>query len=483
MQLPTISAGRGFALLSRPDPAQAIAHQTWCRARNQVLAHLAANRGPIAVIDQPGTGKTLLLATLAELLREADHQVRLIYRPDLELDCAATQITLIDEIDKIGKDDLLRFLQNAGTCICAGLPSVAQTLSDAKAKIAIVTLAPLLPEEVRPFIETRLKKSGLVPDYLAEDAAAAIAAYSAGIPRVVNSLLLGAAVVATAKGAKRVSAEHVGEAIAMRGDAGDNAFARSPGFLDGAEQQSAASQTADRVPYDLTETQMVTRPTDGLGAVASVTDKSRAGYLRQPRAAAAVAGCSLLILTLLVGRLFFHPPQPVGTVTGSTSPVAAPSNSAGAAGSHRAETRAERDVQQRSSPSYPGSSQVGTRDGSGPNKVSAWHNALALVERAFPRGAAAQIVVTYERRNATDEAAAARLAAKIRGYGLVVGDPVAVSPGSRAGTISYFFAEDHDAAADTAKRLKGEYSDVRLAPISRRDLSVRPGTVVISIRS
>jgi hypothetical protein len=230
------------ALRNGLDPTQVVAHQGWRRARREVLERIASKAGPIAVLGEAGTGKTALLHHLTSLLEQVGYQALLTDRGDVKLDFSEDEIVLLDEADKLAKPVLVRLLQQAPACVCAGLPSFAQSLDGSDLDISLVELAPLSPDETRLFIAERLTNAGWPSDYLTEDAMATIVSYSAGVPRIINLLIRSAVLISAGDGADRVTGSHADEAVAIRGEIDSTVAAWAENSAALTEPQVAAAE-------------------------------------------------------------------------------------------------------------------------------------------------------------------------------------------------------------------------------------------------
>ncbi len=204
-------------------PDLVVAHPYWREALAAVRAALSRPHAIVAVLGPPGTGKTLLLRAMMGALRAAGEDAVLLTRGDADAGPAsrgvpgAPQIVLVDEADRI---DLaaVRALLDAGArgIVLAALPAMAERL-DAVPGVAVVTLRALRPDEATAFVRARMLAAG-VPDRLTGDALAELVANGAGIPRLLCGLLTAAEFVASLQGAPAVTAEHIREAVLLRGD-------------------------------------------------------------------------------------------------------------------------------------------------------------------------------------------------------------------------------------------------------------------------
>lgn len=238
------------------------------RSHNEALAALSegikTDRGFMALIAQPGMGKTTLLYRLMEELRETAHTVflfqtqcnsREFFQYLLnELGITATGmdlvsmhkklnevlfsemlsgrrfVVIVDEAQGLDRTVLetIRLLSDFETThaklleiVLAGQPQLAVTLaqprlSQLRQRIVIVRgLEPLSPHDTACYIEHRLKVAGYSggPIFTPE-ALALIAKRSRGIPREINNICFNALSFGEARECQAISAEIMQESLA-----------------------------------------------------------------------------------------------------------------------------------------------------------------------------------------------------------------------------------------------------------------------------
>ncbi len=221
-----------------------------------------SNRGFLALIAQPGMGKTSLLLQYLEYLRnrtrtayifqtDCDSREFLRYLlTDLGVDTtgkdiaamheALNQILLeemragrrfilvIDEAQNLRENVLesVRLLSNFETpwmklmqIVIAGQPQLAECLArpsmaQLRQRISsVIRLEPFTPEETTAYINHRLWVAGYSgPDLFTVGARLSIAEYASGIPRTINTLCFNAMSIAYAMNAKKIDLKIVEEA-------------------------------------------------------------------------------------------------------------------------------------------------------------------------------------------------------------------------------------------------------------------------------
>ena len=193
----------GFPFRLQTTPAEAIPHSSWCRAHAAALA--ALRRGePVAVLGRPGTGKTLLLQSIAHALREAGRRPGCVGQ-------AGCDVVIVDEAGAVPPGDLIALRRSHTPYILAALLDTTLKLPRLR-----VTLDPLPAEEVARVVARRLAAGGRPADYFEPEAILELARQSGGLMRLVLVLAGAATVFAEHDGVPRVTREHVADAATMR---------------------------------------------------------------------------------------------------------------------------------------------------------------------------------------------------------------------------------------------------------------------------
>ena len=245
-----------------PDPAYLYASRTHSEALANLSSGVADNRGFLALIAQPGMGKTTLLYRLLEDLRDTTRTVLVSQTTctsrefieyilqelgvDIEgmglvsmhgtlneilfeeLLAGKRFVLVVDEAQNLDNDVLetVRMLSNFEThnakllqIVLAGQPRLAMKLtqpglSQLRQRIAVLShLEPFTAEETRLYIEHRLKVAGYSGDPIFDSAAIGlIARQSDGIPRIINNICYRSLQLSAARGQHAVTAEIAREA-------------------------------------------------------------------------------------------------------------------------------------------------------------------------------------------------------------------------------------------------------------------------------
>jgi general secretion pathway protein A len=246
-----------------PDPAYLYAGRTHSDAHASLLLGIEDNRGFLALIAQPGMGKTTLLYRLMEELRDTTRTV-LVSQTQctshefieyiLQELCVETKgmglvamhgklneilfeellagkrfVLVVDEAQNLDDSVLetVRMLSNFEThnakllqIILAGQPPLAAKLaqprlSQLRQRIAVLShLEPFSQEETALYIWHRMKVAGSTDEPVFDMASIRlIARHSRGIPRIINNLCYTSLLLAHARQERKVTAEIVQEAI------------------------------------------------------------------------------------------------------------------------------------------------------------------------------------------------------------------------------------------------------------------------------
>lgn len=247
-----------------PDPKYLYLSRTHGEALNALLDGIKADRGFMALIAEPGMGKTTILYRLLEELRDSARTVflfqtqcdsREFFRYILselgiktrrmglvsmhnklneilfgEMLAGRRFVVVVDEAQDLDEPVLetIRLLSDFETphakllgIILSGQPLLAEklaqpALSQLKQRIAIVRrLERLSADETAFYIEHRLKVAGFSGGQLFEpEALALIAEQSQGIPREINNLCFNALSLGAARRSPTISGEIAQEAFA-----------------------------------------------------------------------------------------------------------------------------------------------------------------------------------------------------------------------------------------------------------------------------
>ncbi|PYU19740.1 MAG: hypothetical protein DMG32_23730 [Acidobacteria bacterium] len=251
-----------------PDPTYLYLSRTHHEALAALLEGVKADRGFMALIAEPGMGKTTLLYRLMEEVQDSARTVFLfqtqcdsreffryilselgIKTPRMglvsmhkklndlllsEMLAGKRFVIIVDEAQNLEGPVLetIRLLSDFETphaklleIVLAGQPQLAAKLaqpglSQLRQRIAILRcLEPLNAQETACYIEHRLKVAGYSGDLLfAPDALSLIAAQSQGIPREINNICFNALSLGEAKGCQMISGEIVQEVLAITVD-------------------------------------------------------------------------------------------------------------------------------------------------------------------------------------------------------------------------------------------------------------------------
>lgn len=247
-----------------PDPRFLYLGPTHREALASLLHGIRSGRGFTALIAAPGMGKTTLLFNLLRSLKDYTKTAFLFQTlcgpgefinglvADLGIDDDGKNITrmqaklneyllresylgrqvvvIIDEAQNLDEQvlEVVRMLSNFETAnkkllhvVLAGQPQLAvklssRSLTQLRQRISIVArLAPLNGDEIRAYIEHRLRVAGAASEkpFFSGKAYAMIAEQSGGIPRNINNLCFNSMSLACALQRPRVDASMVQETI------------------------------------------------------------------------------------------------------------------------------------------------------------------------------------------------------------------------------------------------------------------------------
>jgi type II secretory pathway predicted ATPase ExeA len=305
-----------------PDPAYLYASRTHTEALASLSDGIRDTRGFLALIAEPGMGKTTLLYQLAQELRDTSRIVHVSQTQcdsrefiqyilqELGVDVSSIGfvamhgklneilfeellagkrfLLIVDEAQNLDESVLetVRMLSNFEThnakllqIILAGQPQLAAKLSrpglsQLRQRVAVLgRLDPFTAEETGLYIAHRLKVAGYSGEPIfGEEPVGLITRYSKGIPRNINNLCYNCLRLAHARGLRAVTSEIVQESAA-RLDV--EALAHPHATVAAAIAAAAANATAAaaKIP-SVRPTSPAPPPTALLPAPATATDKS-----------------------------------------------------------------------------------------------------------------------------------------------------------------------------------------------------------------
>jgi general secretion pathway protein A len=247
-----------------PDPAYLYPSRTHCEALDLLTEGILGGRGFLALIAEPGMGKTTLLYQVLEGLRDSARAAYLFQTQcdsreffqyllsELGVDTGGMGLVdmhnklnemlfaemlagkrfvlVVDEAQNLADSVLetVRLLSDFETShtkllqiILAGQPQLAEKLAhprlaQLRQRITVLSrLETLSPEETARYINHRLKVAGHCGEPLfTPEAVAAIAESSGGIPRKINNICFNALSLGYAEGRKMVASETVRKVVA-----------------------------------------------------------------------------------------------------------------------------------------------------------------------------------------------------------------------------------------------------------------------------
>ncbi|MGI4942836.1 MAG: AAA family ATPase [Janthinobacterium lividum] len=482
-------------------------HRAWLTARDQALAAVRAGDGLILVLGPPGTGKSLLLQELARLLGSGGYDVLFQFRGDITVeadDVAADspkqslrRVVLVDEADRMTEAVLKRLEQlGAASLVCAGLDGTSSGFGRRPA--TVVRLALLAPDEVGAFAAARLARAGRPATPLGDEAIQRLAERSGGVPRVVVMLADAAAFLAALDGAACITASHIDQAAAMRGDdevrnaslpeaepngtmqpqaaekvweaspLARQAVRRSPGQAHAALSliERTAAMQAGMVPNAL-PVRTVRENTVHLETAADeptvpvlVKQETKQGFTWGRGAALSAASG----IAALCGWLTLQPVLPVQQgqpVPEQPATIAVLFGSAGqgASSNKRPDTTLVL-------PEPPGAARQAEEGSASATRL--------------PAGVPGHVIIYYARNDAVTEAKATDLARMLLAAGMMVDDLVAIPRQTRVPGVRYFFAEDRDTADEVLGWAGLSFVDLR-ASAARPGALPRPGMIEVTM--
>src|ERR1700723_2439044 len=245
-----------------PDPAFLYPSRTHCEALDSLTDGILGGRGFLALIAEPGLGKTTLLYQVLEGLRDTARAVFLFQTQcnsreffqyllsELGVDSTGMGLVamhnklnemlfaemlagrrfvlIVDEAQNLddGVLETIRLLSNFETSntkllqiVLAGQPQLAEKLNHPRLaqllqRLTVVQhLEALTPEESARYVRHRLKIGGNSEDEIFDrNALAAVAALSGGVPRSINRICYNSLLEAHGQGVRTVTPEIVAQA-------------------------------------------------------------------------------------------------------------------------------------------------------------------------------------------------------------------------------------------------------------------------------
>ncbi|HEV8076684.1 MAG TPA: AAA family ATPase, partial [Candidatus Acidoferrum sp.] len=246
-----------------PDPAYLYASRTHCEALDSLTEAILGDRGFLALIAEPGMGKTTLLNQVLDGLRDTARAVFLFQTQcdsreffqylmnELGVDSTGMGLVamhnklneilfaemlagrrfvlIVDEAQNLDESVLetIRMLSNFETThsklvqiILSGQPQLGEKLRENRLaqllqRITVVQyLEPFSPEETAGYVRHRLKVAGYKGESLFQTGALAlIAEQSRGIPRNINKICFRSLLEGYAAGSQNLSSDLVEKAI------------------------------------------------------------------------------------------------------------------------------------------------------------------------------------------------------------------------------------------------------------------------------
>lgn len=196
-----------------PVASKAILVPSWQRARDQSCSALLAGEMCVVVTGLPGTGKTLLVDTVARALRSTGWTtVTLAARLPSNAEFATLKgsaAILIDDADRLSATELrtLNRLRQCSVLLAGAVGLEKRCPADSR-----VTLTPLPLDEVATYVRLWLERADLDPDLITEAAVAHLTDVSAGIPQALSMLLVDSLKAAQADGSEQIEEHHIDNA-------------------------------------------------------------------------------------------------------------------------------------------------------------------------------------------------------------------------------------------------------------------------------
>lgn len=215
-----------FGLHSDPfgsaiDPAAAFESAAFRSAREQLLDQLHQGARLVTLIGAAGTGKSLLLRAVEQIVTAEGRIVQRVDRGDLlnSTPIADSDLLLVDEADRMDDATLAALTHSASDPARPAivLASAHRILDRLRGPLQPrqVTLGPLTPTDARAFLLDRVACAGGDPKLFSPGALGALTYAADGSPRLLRILASNALFEAALAGARTVDIGHARQAISM----------------------------------------------------------------------------------------------------------------------------------------------------------------------------------------------------------------------------------------------------------------------------
>lgn len=430
-------------------PEQVVVHPGWAAAWQVALVALnvrPARPGQIvAIVGQPGVGKSLFIQALDAALRP--NQPVVLIRPGSPVEVGSPQIVpeivLVDDADRLPPEVTEALIHRGYRCVLAGSPALLDRFPAGLSDFSVIELRPIAPADVAAFLAVQLARAGQPAHRFTPDAVTVLAHRSGGNPRTLQMLAGLTMFLARLEDAPQVTAEHVTEA---------------------AEVQSGTSLP----PMDPLFGMPASMPPPRAAAGLTPINPRRSN---KPTLVAVAALATLCVATAALVRI--GPDAVLPGILASARAITATLNPGvdGTAAQASQPAVAAFDAGQRpaSSAAVDPAPPVAARPPRSEPAQAPLSTAVAL-----------RIVVVFPRGDAEAARRGADLTRKLRANGYEAEDPIPAALRANDPTVGYFFAEDASGAAAVA-RDSGETGRERLVPAQGRP--PRPGTIRLAIPS
>ncbi len=372
----------------------------------------------IAIVGEAGTGKTWLLQTLLAELQAAGVDAVLLGRGDATLPGDRAGIVLVDEAESVELAELASLAAPPMPgLVLAGPPELAARL-EALPRAREIALRTLRPDEAVAFVR---EQAAADDAKVSPEAESEIVARGSGVVRLLNGLLTASIFVASLGTAPEVTAAHVAEAVALRG-----------------EFTGPAAVTEATQPYE--EPVQERRESIAVG---------RAPVRRRWPVVVAVL---LLVGVVLAARYALHPQPAPRAVAESRPPVPAPTPVP-----------------------LPAPTAV-------PEAAATPVAAPAPSEPALPAGVVPHVLLSYGREDTAAQRQSVDTVQVLRSAGVAASDPLPVLRPPGPG-IAYFFADDAANAGAIGQDLDGRFGAGYAAALRPDEALPRPGTLELRLSS